>query len=389
MRITIRLMLLLSMLAFASGAYTGPASIPGKKLVLKPVFPDIKLQQPLAMLPAPVGVAGRQSDIFYIVEQAGRVLRLQADRPAEVFADLSLHVDNTPVEAGLLGMAFDPAFARNGRVYFSYTRQREDESGLESVVSRFVSRDAGHSIDMESEEVLLSQVQPYGNHNGGQIGFGPDGYLYIGLGDGGAGGDPQGNGQNRQSLLGAMLRIDVSGRKGYRLPADNPFVRGGGRAEIYAWGLRNPWRWSFDRDNGRLWLADVGQKAWEEINIIEKGGNYGWNIREGAHCYAAKQCRSQGLIDPVAEYANGQNCAITGGYVYRGKSVPALNGVYIYGDFCSGRIWGLYEDKNGGYRQKLLLDTEYNISSFAEDGYGEIYVIHHGGAVYKLAAAEE
>jgi uncharacterized repeat protein (TIGR03806 family) len=286
---------------------------------------------------------------------------------------------------GLLGMAFHPDYANNGFVYLSYTAQ--PGSGLESRISRFTLNGTTQSLDPASESIVLRVDQPYGNHNGGHIAFGPDGYLYIGLGDGGSGGDPLGNGQNPATLLGAMLRIDVGdGTGGYSIPPDNPFVGGGGAPEVYAYGLRNPWRWSFDRSSGALWLGDVGQNAYEEVDIITGGANYGWNLMEGNHCYpASASCDSTGLVLPVAEYDHSQGISITGGYVYRGGDLPALAGRYLYADYGSGMIWSLHDNGSGGYSVSELLDTTLNIASFAEDQNGELYVLHLGGTIHKLA----
>ncbi len=345
-------------------------------VALTPVFETEQFSRPLAFIAGP-------ANAVYVVEQPGRIQRLLDSQPATLFADIRIRVNSGPNEAGLLGMAFDPDFATNSRVYLSYTRDN-----LQSVISRFVSHDDGLTLDADSEQVLLTLDQPKGNHNGGQIAFGPDDYLYIGFGDGGGAGDRDGNSQNKNNLLGAMLRIDVSGDSGYTIPADNPFAQVNGRAEVYAWGLRNPWRWSFDRQTGDLWLADVGQDKWEEINRIQLGGNYGWNIREGEHCYNAIQCDSRGLIDPVVEYPNGSDCSVTGGYVYRGEAIEDLDGVYLYGDYCSGKIWGLFPDGNGGFDNRLLLDTSLRISSFGEGSDGELYVVHHWGGIYRIVAAE-
>jgi glucose/arabinose dehydrogenase len=315
------------------------------------------------------------------------------DGTAAVALDIRDRVDAAPSEAGLLGIAFHPRFAENGEVFLSYTATG---APLISRISRFVSRDGGRTVDPASEVVILTQPQPFANHNGGQIVFGPDGFLYIGLGDGGSGGDPQGNGQNPNTLLGKILRINVDSRtpeQGYGIPPDNPFAGGGGRGEIFATGLRNPWRFSFDRTGGKLWAADVGQNAWEEVDIIVRGGNYGWNAREGAHCFEPAQgCRTEGLIDPVAEYPNAAgDCSVTGGYVYRGAAVPALAGNYLYGDFCSGKIWGLPLGANGNPSgaPRLLLDSTAQISSFAEGNDGEIYLLNFGeGTVHRVVARE-
>jgi glucose/arabinose dehydrogenase len=343
-------------------------------LALTRVFAQVAMSQPVAMVQLP-----DEDGYWYVVEQSGRVLRFanRDDASAGMFADIRDRVASGG-EAGLLGMAFDPCFADSGGVYLSYTRAG---APLTSVISRFTSRDGGVTLDPASEQVLLTVEQPYSNHNGGNIAFGPDGLLYIGLGDGGSGGDPHGHAQNTQTLLGALLRIDVCGHAGYDIPPDNPFAQGGGRGEIYAYGLRNPWRWSFDRKTGDLWLADVGQGAWEEVDRIVRGGNYGWNLREGAHCYSG-DCNQAGLIDPVAEYSHAEGCSITGGYVYRGQRIAALRGTYLYADYCSGKLWGL--TTQGGYQSRLLLDSGLNVSSFGEDNDGEVYVIDHRGGIYRV-----
>lgn len=345
---------------------------------LERVFETVSFQRPLAFLPAP-----DKPNVWYVVEQAGRIIRLQSDNGKlkhSVFIDIRHRVESGPNEAGLLGMAFDPKFSENGRFYLSYTR---DDDSLESVLSRFISRDMGLSGEAGKEQILLKTEQPYSNHNGGDIHFGPDGYLYLGLGDGGSAGDPDENGQNTQTLLGTLMRLDVSGKQGYQIPNDNPFVNGGGKAEIFAYGLRNPWRWSFDRKTGELWLADVGQNAWEEVNRIERGGNYGWDLREGKHCYSG-DCDRAGLIDPVTEYSHDEGCSITGGYVYRGDAIPSLQGTYLYGDYCSGTIWGFNTDSRKSANGKVMLRTGLNISSFGEDNDGEIYVIDLGGKIYRI-----
>ena len=348
---------------------------------LERVFSNLSFDRPVALFQAP-----GDTERWFVVEQGGRVL-VFADDPqvdqAEVFIDIRDRVDDGPSEAGLLGMAFHPDFAENHQVFLSYTRSGDP---LVSYVSRFISPDGGKTLDPDSETPLLTLDQPFGNHNGGGIGFGPDGYLYIGFGDGGSGGDPDGNGQNTHTLLGAMLRIDVDSATPYAIPPDNPFAQGGGRGEIYAWGLRNPWRWSFDRSGGALWVGDVGQNQWEEIDRVERGGNYGWNIREGRHCFPSAPCDSTGLIDPVTEYSHAEGCSVTGGYVYRGMAIPALQGVYLYGDFCSGRLWGLACDAAGTPATRVLQDTGLLISSFAEGHDGEVYVLDYsGGGLYRVA----
>lgn len=355
----------------------------GPVIKLQRMFADIPMDNIVWLTQAP-----GQDQVWYVVEKAGRVLRLERDSTdgyrSNVFVDITGRVNAGPNEAGLLGMAFDPHYATNGLVYLSYTG---DESGLVSYLSRFQVTDSGNRLSANSEKRLLQVAQPYSNHNGGHIAFGRDGFLYFGLGDGGAGGDPRGNGQNTQTLLGALLRIDVHGADPYAIPSSNPFAQNDrGRKEIYAWGLRNPWRWSFDRTTGDLWLADVGQNAWEEVNIITQPGNFGWNGKEGKHCYESATCNNPAFIDPVIEYSHEQGCSVTGGYVYRGSAIAKLQGVYIYGDFCSGTIWGAKGNADGGYSASVLLESGLNIASFAEGNDGEIYVLHIRGDIYRISA---
>jgi len=361
----------------ANKAINSPAG-----LRLQRVFEQVSASTTVLMLQAP-----NDNSRWYILEKAGRVLRVTSNgsgSQSSVFLDITDRVNAGPNEAGLLGMAFDPDYANNGRVYLSYTTS---DSSLTSIISRFTVSTDRNTLLADSEEVLLRLSQPYSNHNGGHIAFGPDGFLYIGFGDGGSGGDPQGNGQNTQTLLGSMLRIDVNNGTPYGIPATNPFASGEqGRPEIYAWGLRNPWRWSFDKSNGKLWVADVGQNSWEEVSIITQPGNFGWNIREGTHCYQSSSCSNPNLIDPVIEYSHEYGCSITGGYVYRGSAIPSLQGTYLYSDYCSGTLWGAREDGNGGYQSFQILSTGLNVSSFAEGNDGEIYIIHIEGKFYKLVA---
>lgn len=343
---------------------------------LEPAFGDAKFSKPIELVFGPGGRA-------YIVEQAGILRVVPPDGGAtSVAIDISDRIVSGG-EAGLLGLAFDPRFAENGLLYMYFTAKIEakDDVVFQDVLARFNSADGGLTIDPASQKILFAVDDPYSNHNGGHIAFGPDGMLYAGLGDGGSGGDPHGNGQNTNVLLGKLLRIDPHGGDPYGSPPTNPFAAGGGRPEIYAYGLRNPWKFSFDTATGDLWLADVGQNKYEEVNRIVLGGNYGWNTREGRHCYQSASCASTGMIDPIAEYTHDEGVSITGGYVYRGKKVPALDGKFIYGDFGSGTIWSV--DAQGTVTR--LLETNLSISSFGQDSDGEVYVVDMNGSVKRLA----
>lgn len=355
-----------------------PSAIPVVRL--QRAFGGLSFTKPVAVLQAP-GDGSR----WFVVEQAGRVLTFANDDAviaADTFIDIRNRVNSEPNEAGLLGMAFHPDFRKNRRFFLSYTRTG---SPLVSHISGFTADSGGEKADAGSEQTVLTVNQPYGNHNGGDIEFGPDGYLYIAFGDGGGGGDPHANGQNLQTLLGAILRIDVDSAAPYAIPLDNPFVQKGARAEIYAYGLRNPWRFSFDRVTGKLWAADVGQDKWEEINRIEKGKNYGWNFKEGFHCYEIVGCGAMGLTEPVAEYSHEDGCSVTGGYVYRGTKIERLKSVYLYGDYCSGKIWGLFAIDKGFPPPVKLLDSGLRISSFGQGADGELYVVdHQDGGIYRI-----
>ncbi len=355
-----------------------PSLLAGE-LGLAPMFGGKAFDQPVFMLQPP-GDGGT----WFVVERGGKIYRLNADgSDQQLVLDLSEEVESRPMEAGLLGMAFHPRFAENGRVYLSYTRAG---APLTSVLARFRSHDGGMSIAPGSEQVLLEVKQPYRNHNGGHIAFGPDGYLYFGLGDGGSGGDPKGNAQNRDTLLGAILRLDVNRVSPYAVPPDNPFAKGKGRGEIYAYGLRNPWRWSFDRKTGQLWVGDVGQNRWEEVDRVGAGDNLGWNRWEGLHCYRGETCSAKGIVLPLAEYSHDKGCSITGGYVYRGSAIPSLRGQYLYGDFCTGRIWSLDTTKAGAEPRERLLSGK-RIASFAEGRQGELYLLDFSsGRIFRLVA---
>ncbi len=360
-------------------------ALPAAAVTLERAFGDLSFTQPIALLQQP-----GDSSWWYVVEQRGRVLRFSSDGgEPEVVLDLEERVDDSGMEMGLLGMAFHPDFATNGQVFLSFTDRVDGQ--IRSVIARFRSTDGGATIAATSEEFVLGVDQPYANHNGGHIAFGPDGMLYIGFGDGGSGGDPHGHGQNLQSRLGKLLRIDVDGGSPFAVPADNPYAQGGGDPTIWASGLRNPWRFSFDRATSALWLGDVGQNAWEEVDRIERGGNYGWNTREGMHCFEpARDCETAELIDPVAEYGRDQGQSITGGYVYRGEAIPLLEGVYLYADFVSGRMWGLFADDDGTFEPRALLDTGLSVSSFAEGNDGELFLLDWGGGgIHRIADASE
>lgn len=377
----------------------------------RPAFtwPSITLALTATDFTQPVHVthAGDGSGRLFVVERAGiiRIVRNGTLEPTP-FLSITSRVRSTSGEQGLFSVAFPPNYATKKYFYVHYTDLNGD-----TVVSRFRLTNNPDVADPSSEEVILTVDQPYDNHNGGQLAFGPDGYLYIGLGDGGGSGDPLGNAQNPATLLGKILRIDVEpapfvsptftvthqlylpfvSRGGptlpYRIPPTNPFTRTPGyRGEIWALGLRNPWRFSFDRATGDLYIGDVGQNAYEEIDFQPAsspgGENYGWNIMEGTHCYIPS-CNTTGLVLPVAEYGHSQGCSVTGGVVYRGPD-SGLQSIYFYGDYCSGRIWGLVR-QGGTWLSQELLDTNLNITSFGEDEAGNIYVTDYwNGRIYKI-----
>jgi glucose/arabinose dehydrogenase len=316
-----------------------------------------------------------------------RIVRDGALVPAP-FLDIGDRVGASGSEQGLLGLAFHPDYAANGLFFVNYT----DRQGS-TVVARFSVSSDPDRAEPGSEAILLTLAQPAANHNGGNLVFGPDGYLYIGTGDGGAAGDQFGNGQNGQTLLGAMLRLDVDGAQPFTIPADNPFVGNPDvRDEIWAIGLRNPWRYAFDRLTGDLYIADVGQNKYEEVNFqpaASPGGqNYGWPIMEAAHCFPEERaCEQAGLTLPVVEYDHTLGCSITGGYVYRGAEQPLLAGIYLFGDYCSGRIWGLARSADGRWQTAQLAQADLRISAFGEDEAGELYLVDlTGGDLYRIVA---
>jgi glucose/arabinose dehydrogenase len=363
----------------APTATLAPPAVADLSIALEPLAAE--LSQPVLAVHA-----GDGSGRIFVLEQAGRIVALAADGGEQgTFLDIRARVGSNASEQGLLGLAFDPAFAANGRLFVHYTDQEGD-----TVLARFMANAERSAADPASETVLLTTRQPADNHNGGMIAFGPDGYLYFGLGDGGGANDRYGHGQNLGTILGTLLRIDVSGDSAV-VPADNPFVsREAARPEIWAYGLRNPWRFSFDRLTGDLWIADVGQNQWEEINVqpaASPGGeNYGWPIMEGTRCFEANSCDQTGLTLPVAEYNHSLGCSVTGGYVYRGAAQPALQGAYFYGDYCTGRIWGLAPGAGNTWQAAELLHSDAQISSFGETEAGELLVVDYGGKLFRLVS---
>jgi glucose/arabinose dehydrogenase len=335
--------------------------------------------------PDTVASAGDGSGRLFILEQAG-VIRLVNGNKLEPapFLDISGRVGSRGNEQGLLGIAFHPNFSQNGYFFVDFT----DRNG-NTVIARFTAP-SGKSADPASELVILQVKQPFPNHNGGQLVFGPDHYLWIGLGDGGSQGDPNHNGQSLDTLLGKILRLDVDHASPYAIPKDNPFASGGGRPEIWAYGLRNPWRFTFDRQTGDLFIADVGQDLWEEIDYLPAGyngqpTNFGWNRREGFHPYKdSAEADMTGLIDPIFEYGHDQGCSVTGGAVYRGKNLPAFNGIYLFADYCSGIIWGLVRTGPHTWEGRILFNTSFSITSFGEDQNGEIYLLDQKSGLYRL-----
>jgi glucose/arabinose dehydrogenase len=334
--------------------------------------------------PTEVIHAGDGSGRLFIVEQAGVIYVLQEGQQPSVFMDIRERVGDSANEQGLLGLAFHPNYEQNGYFYVNYTNNSGDTE-----IARFQVSSNPDQGDPASETRILSAGQPFGNHNGGGLAFGPDGYLYIALGDGGAANDPAGRAQSLNTHLGKLLRIDVDGGSPYSIPPGNPFANGGGLAEIWAYGLRNPWRFSFDALTGNLFIADVGQNQWEEVNALSldvAGANYGWDYREGAHQFEGSPPANLSLIEPMAEYNHSLGCSVTGGYVYRGAALPAWQGVYLYGDYCTGYIWALVQRPDGSWQNSLVFELNDNISSFGLDGNGELYIAGHQGTIYRLAA---
>jgi glucose/arabinose dehydrogenase len=413
--ITTKRAALLCLLSLPCFLQTSSAADPLPSLDVKAAFPEIKFNRPLWMEEIPDG-----SKRVVVVQQEGKVLvlpnRADAHDPG-LFIDISDRKPLVQNEEGLLAFAFHPQFKDNGLLYLYYSQQ----APMRGVLSEWrVSKTDPNKVDLSTERILLEIPRPYWNHDGGTVVFGPDGFLYFSLGDGGSANDPHLVGQSGHHLLAKILRIDVNSRTGklpYGIPKDNPFVgkddKGnlrenpfdtrpeGLRPEIWAYGLRNAWRMSFDKETGDLWAGDVGQDKWEEIDLIKKGGNYGWSVREGFHEF--KNLKAQGTpLDPVIEYPHNPGLAsqakfpdhssgvsVTGGYVYRGKKIPALRGVYVYGDFAMGTVWGLrYENGEVTIHGKLIKDNPArSIASFAEDKDGEVYLLSFDGKIYNLVEA--
>ncbi len=386
------LLLLLIACVVVNESCGGNYNTPPPPTPTDPGTPNVTLTTFVTGLALPVGFspANDGSGRFFVLEQSGKIRVIQNGALlATPFLDISQKIESGG-EKGLLGLALHPQFISNRHFYVNYTRRVAGQ--LQSIIAEYSALAANANLaDPNSERILLTLNQPFDNHNGGQLAFGPDAFLYLGFGDGGSGGDPMNNGRNKFVLLGKILRIDVnttSAGKQYGIPPDNPFAISGGAPEVWAYGLRNPWRFSFD-SSGRLFAGDVGQDKFEEIDIIVKGGNYGWNIMEGLHCFNPPSgCDQSGLILPITEYDHtAGDITVIGGYVYGGTSIRQLQGAYIFGDFGSGRIWILRENPPGTWTRSLLLSSGKLISSFGQDVAGEIYVVDYsGGSVLKLVA---
>lgn len=385
--------LLLLTLALAAQPVLMQAALPAQ-----PDPASVSFQPVVTGLVRPLFVthAGDGSGRLFLVEQGGKIWVIEHDqRLDQPFLDVSSLISpeaTSPggyTERGLLGLAFHPDYAENGRFFINYT----DRNGNTVVASYQVSANNPNAADPASAQIIFTAQQPYSNHNGGQLAFGPDGYLYIGFGDGGSQGDPNGNAQNLGTPLGKILRIDVDAEGvPYAVPADNPFTdTAGALPEIWAYGLRNPWRFSFDSDTGGLWIGDVGGSAWEEVNFQPAdwagGANYGWNRMEGMHQTGVGAVPAN-ATPPVTEYSHSEGISISGGYVYRGTAIPALQGVYFFGDFGSGRIWSLVSNGEGRFASQVFIaGSGMTISSFGQDEAGELYVVDYQGTLFRFVPA--
>lgn len=379
-----------------------PTAVPTAIETPLPPAPTIIPEQPVNQIQlSPIVTEGLRLPLYlthagdnrlFVVQQNGLIRIIQdgvlADEP---FLDIRERVGAEANEQGLLSVAFHPQYAQNGYFYVNYTNLE-----FNTTISRFqVSPGSPTLADPASEKVLLTIEQPYANHNGGLVKFGPDGYLYIGMGDGGSQGDPQNRAQNGRDLLGKILRIDVDVAEDtpYGIPAANPFVANDDfRNEIWAMGLRNPWRFSFDWETGDFYVADVGQNQWEEVNFVPAAGlggeNYGWNLLEGTHCYGRENCATAALVMPIFEYEHSQGCSVTGGYVYRGQQFPALRGNYFVADYCTGIIWRLFRLADGRWDAAKVLESGHVIASFGEGADGELYIVDHNNGIYQIQSVD-
>lgn len=351
-------------------------------------FPELSFERPVDLQQPP-----GESDRLFVVEQRGRIYSFPNERSAgeaDLFLDITNRVSRDGNEEGLLGLAFHPDYPQNGEFFVYYSAS----SPRRSVLARYrVDPNDPTSAQVASEEVILEVDQPAGNHNGGQIAFGPDDYLYVALGDGGAANDRFDNGQDRTTLLATILRIDPDGStsgRAYGIPSDNPYVGNdqGYREEIWAWGLRNPWRFSWDPETGTMWTGDVGQNSYEEIDVVEKGANYGWPIMEGTHCFPpdeAQDCDRSDLTEPIVEYPRTDGISVTGGFVYRGDRLSALDGRYVYADYGSGNVWALEHENGEAVDNRLIVDSGRSISSFGTDRSHRLYLLAFDGTIYRLA----
>jgi glucose/arabinose dehydrogenase len=352
--------------------------------------PPLALEEVADGLAAPINITVTPDGWLLVNERGGRVIAVDPESgTTEVSMDISDRVLGDG-ERGLLGLALHPDWPEDPRVYVHYSAREGDG---DTVLSEFRVNDEPlpPRIDASTERMLLRHDDLYANHNGGQLAFGPDGYLYMGLGDGGSGGDPHGNGQNPATLLGKILRIDVDVEDGaYAIPPDNPFADGGGAPEVLFYGLRNPWRFSFDQATGQLWIGDVGQSTAEEIDRVDPvrdaGANLGWNVMEASQCFLEPRCATRGLTPPVAEYGRDLGCSVTGGYVYRGESIADLRGWYLFSDFCSGILFAVRSDAAGVIGPRRLLETGLSVSTFGEGPDGELYIADMNGSIYRIVA---
>ncbi len=365
------------------------------QLTFEPVHKNLSFREPIQVL-----YDGVDNSNMYVVEKDGVVYKVAEDFSATEKTKVMDIKDRVVVknsEEGLLSLAFHPNFKDNKLLYVWYTADNPDSRKNNMLLSSFKVSEDG-VVDNDSESIIMTIKQPWGNHNGGTVLFGPDGMLYLSIGDGGSGGDPQGNGQNKNNLLGTVVRIDIdnsSDGRAYTIPPDNPFVNEKNtREEIWAYGLRNVWRMSFDRKTGKLWAGDVGQHDWEEVDIVEKGGNYGWKIREGSHEFDGKAPAPQGLIDPIYEYGSREGGSITGGYVYRGTKLSDCVGDYFFNDYMSGRTWSLSKDGEKVTVKRIALDVPLAVSSFGETPTGELLICGfknaygRKGSIYRLVSVE-